>query len=384
MRITSIDLVHLAVPLAQPYKLSAVYGVRTQAEAIVVRVETDRGLIGWGEADPCPPFTEETAGGVMAALADHLGPPLIGRDPTLVNRHLAHMDARLSGNLAAKAALDMALHDLTGKGWGLPATMLIGGPVHADLAVLWPLGSGTIEDDAPVIEARRAEGYNAFMVKMGAADVRADVARLRALIERYGGEIDLIPDANQGWTEAEALSFAEALRGYDVTLLEQPVAADNIAGLARVRRAATFPVSADESVTSARRALQLVEARAVDVFSVKVSKNGGLAGGRRIASIAAASGLGCLMNSMLELGIAQAASLQLGIATENLHDTGHAYMSVLRMADDVTDFGRLVSGGRVRPSDRPGLGVEVDEAKLRRYAVRQQRVAAGEAKGAVS
>ncbi len=128
-------------------------------------------------------------------------------------------------------------------------------------------------------------------------------------------------------------------------------------------------MSADESLVGVHDAAALIRAEAVDVFSLKVSKNGGIAKCRQIAQTADAFGIKCLMNSMLEFGITQAASLQLGCTLSNLLPIGHAYGSVVRMADDITDFGRNVSGATVRVPDGPGLGVALDEEKLKKYTL---------------
>ena len=122
-------------------------------------------------------------------------------------------------------------------------------------------------------------------------------------------------------------------------------------------------MSADESVESISDAATLIRELAVDVFSIKVSKNGGLDKSKQIAQMADGFGLKCLMNSMLEFGISQAASLQLA----NLADLGHAYGSVLRMSDDITDFAKNISRYVVTVPSEPGLGVALNEDKLRKY-----------------
>ncbi|MCP5367158.1 MAG: mandelate racemase [Hyphomicrobiales bacterium] len=375
MRVRSLDIFRVSVPFVVPYKLSKLYGTVTHNQAVILRLETDTGVVGWGEADPLPPFTEETSEQVRDALHGFLGPALMDLDDLSVNGAHWAMDAVMDGNTLAKGAVDMAVHDAVARSLGVPVHLLLGGALHDAIPVMWPLGSGTAEDDAQVIEPRRAQGYRSFMVKMGSAPVADEVARVAALTERYP-DIAFIADANQGWTEDEAMAFVDGVRPYPLVLLEQPVARSDEAALGRVAAAADLPVSADESVFTLADAARLAAAGTVDVFSVKVSKNGGIAPGRRIADLALAHGMGCLMNSMLELGISQAASLQLGATLGNLVDCGHAYMSTLRLADDVTDFSALVSGGDVRVPDTSGLGVTVDEAKVRSLAMDHVRLAA--------
>lgn len=372
--IQSIDLFSLTVPFKTPYKLSRLYGTLSTTTAIIVRLETVSGLIGWGEANALPPFTEETPGSVLAALSDHLGPALLGMDGANLNASLAVMDATLSGNLSAKGAIDMALHDIMGKAAGLPVHAMLGGALRQSIDVLWPLGSGTPEEDCALVETKMAEGYRTFMAKMGAQPIEAEVERVRVLTQRFHPDVAFISDANQGWTESEARRFIQGVNQYPLALIEQPVAKHDFEALKRLRQASIAPLSADESVQSLTDACRLVRQQAVDVFSIKVSKNGGIAAAQKMAAVAEAAGLKCLMNSMLEFGITQAASLQLGCTLPNLLDMGHAYMSTLRLADDVTDFSDWVSKGKVKVPDRPGLGISVDEDKLHRLAGEHRRL----------
>lgn len=383
MYISTIELYHVAVPFHTPYRLSRRYGTLPETQAVVLRVATDTGLTGWGEADPHPPFTEETVSGVLALLRRHLLPPLLGADPRAINRLLNGADAQVAGNPLAKGAIDMALHDLAAKSAGLAVHELLGGALHRELPVLWPLGSGTAGEDAAVIEERRAQGYGSFMLKCGARAVDADVARVCATVDRFGAEARFIVDANQGWDRPEAVRFVHGIRETAVEFIEQPLAAADVAGLRRVRELATSPVSADESLVTEHDALRLIRAEAVDVFSLKVSKNGGIAATRRIGALARSAGVSCLMNSMLEFGITQAASLALGCTLPNLVGCGHAYMSTLRLADDFTSFPHQVDGGVVRVSDRPGLGIEVDEDKLAHLARGHWRIEERPAGGGV-
>ncbi len=374
MKITDVRVNLVAIPLANPYPLSEVYGTVTHARALVLRLETDDGLVGLGEANPQPPFTEEAPEGALAILTERIAPALLGLDAGNVGAVLARLERVLTGNPTIKGAVDMALHDLLGKALGVPASRLLGGALRSEVPVLWPLGAVPAPENAPVVEAKLEEGYESFMIKLGSRPIDDEIADVETLLGRFADRAAFIVDANQGWTVPDALRFAGASRPWPVRLIEQPVAHHDHAGLRRVRDAAYAPVSADESVQSVEDAVRLATAGAVDVFSIKVSKNGGLAQARRIAEIGAAFGMRCLMNSMIELGISQAASLQLGVTLANLLDVGHAYMSTLRASDDVTDFSGLVSRGVAEVSERPGLGIELDVDRLDHYTVAHAHV----------
>ena len=187
--------------------------------------------------------------------------------------------------------------------------------------------------------------------------------------ENFGDQISIIVDANQGWELAEALTFLEGIGDCRPDLIEQLIHRESIDGLKRFRNRSLCPLSADESLETILDASTLIREQAVDVFSLKVSKNGGLSKTKKIGETADVFGLKCLMNSMLEFGIAQAASLQVGCTLTNLVDLGHAYGSVLRLSDDVTDFGQNISHGVVTVPGGAGLGVTLDEDKLKKYAV---------------
>ncbi len=367
MKVTRIEAFHVTIPLVQPYVLSKRYGTVHQAHAVVVKVHTDEGICGYGEANPMPPFTEETWGSVFAALKYHLGPCLLVEDPRDLTRLNSAFDRMLGANLLAKGALDVALWDIWGKSLGVPVHRLLGGALRHEIPLLWPFGSGTPEEDVERITSKMKEGYRTFMIKMGANPIDVDIARARAITEAFGDKIHVNVDANQGWDLPQALTFFEGTRGCRLDFVEQPLPKGEIQALRLVRSRATHPISADESVQSVRDAVELARDGLVDVFSLKVSKNGGISRARDIVALARSHGIRCLMNSMIEMGISQAAALHLGAATHNLIDCGQCYMSTLRLIDDVTDFGDLIDDAVARVPDKPGLGVEIDEDRLKKY-----------------
>ena len=373
MRIAAVDLWHVKSPLKRPYHLSKFYGTLTYAEAVMLRLVTDDGLEGWGEADPLMPFTEEWAGGVFQFLSERLAPRLIGRDIGDFGAIFDDLSRHAPGNGCARGAVDMALHDAVARAAGVPLHVLLGGKVRSEIAVLWPLGSESLEESTEIVVKKTREGYRTFMIKTGSRDVAEDAVRTLALIERFP-EVRFQADANQGWSEDEALRYVRLIDTAPLALLEQPVAKANHAGLKRVREAALFPVSADESVFSLTEAARLAAMGAVDVFSIKPSKNGGLAPSRKIAALAEGHGISILINSMIEFGITQAAALHLGATLPNLMACGHALMSTLRLDDDPTDFGGFVTRGMARVPEGPGLGIAVDVAGLERLAIAHARV----------
>ena len=367
MKITGLELFHISIPFAKPYKLSKVYGTRYDAEAVVLKVHTDAGIVGLGEADPLNPFTDETPATVMVVVRDLIAPHLMGRNPTHITAIESDLDMRVHGHLLARGAVNMALFDIAGKANNLPAHMLLGGLYQDKVPLLGPIGSGTPEEDAAAIRQLIENGYQSVMIKMGALPIADEINRMISAHKLFGDRINIIVDANQGWTVDETMRFIDGIGSSRPDLLEQPIDRHDIGGLKRIRSRASGLLSADEGVASLQEAAALIHAQAVDAFSIKVSKNGGLSKAKKIADTADAFGLKILMNSMLEFGITQAASLQLGCVLPNLLEMGHAYMSVLRMSDDITDFGDNISRAVVTVPPGPGLGVRLDEDKLKKY-----------------
>ena len=369
MKIKHVDLFHIRIPFVTPYKLSKAYGTLENAEAVIFKIHTDEGIIGLGEADPMNPFTEETPRSVMTIMQDVIAPRILGRDPTQIGMIEADLDSAVHGHPTARGAVNMALNDIAGKVYQVPVHALFGGVKQAQFPILWGTGSGTPEEDIVTIEALAKKGFRTVMIKMGALPISDEIKRMVSVRKHFGDEMSIIVDANQGWEVSETLKFIRQTRNHPPDLLEQPVKHWDIRGLKQIRRHSFCPVSADESVTSVHDAALLIREEAVDAFSIKVSKNGGLNRSKQIASIADAFGLKCLMNSMLEFGITQAASLHVGCTLSNLVKMGHAYGSVIRMSDDVTDFAKYISGSTVAVPQGIGLGVSLDEDKLKKYKI---------------
>ena len=367
MKITKIELSHISIPFAIPYKLSKTYGILHDAHAIIFKVHTDEGIVGLGEANPMRPFTPETPTSVMKVTLDMIAPHLMGQDPTRMAMVESTLDDIVDGHLTARGAVNMALYDIIGKANNISIHTLLGGLRHVKLPLLFGVGSGTPEETIAVIEAQIETGCRCFMIKMGALPIADEIKRVIAVREQFGDQISIIVDANQGWEVAEAIEFIDGINGYQPDLIEQPIKRGDMEGLKRIHEHSPFLLSADESVSTVSDAATLIREKAVDVFSIKISKNGGLDKSRQIAQMADGFGLKCLMNSMLEFGITQAASLQLGCTLSNLIDLGHAYGSVLRMSDDITDFGQNISEAVVTVPSASGLGVTLDEEKLKKY-----------------
>lgn len=366
-RIVNAEIFEIEAAFVTPYKLT--HGIIATTTAVMIKLVDSDGVVGWGEANAALSFTGESSSDVARALKEVLLPAVLAAPSVEPGRIDRMLDAALPKQLYGKGAVSMALLDILGKRLGVPVATLLGGAVRTTLPVLWPLSNGTAEDDIEVIDARAAQGFRSFMLKMGTSPIADEIGRVATLEAKYGDRIGFIADANQGWSREQAREFLDGVKGSRLAFVEQPVAGDDVDGMAALARATALPLSVDESLIGLDVAGRIASLQAARIFSIKCSKNGGPLRAQRIAAVAEAFGIRCYMNSMLEFGITQAASLQHAMTIGNLVEFGHAFMSTLRLAEDPTDFGSLVRNGTVTLSDRPGLGVQVDEAHVRRLTI---------------
>ncbi len=325
-------------------------------------------MVGIGECDPEPLFTSESTHTVRVVLEKHLAPKLIGQEALGISHIHDVMDGLIKGMPLAKSAIDMAIHDLIGKYYNMPVTTLLGGAKRKSLPIMGSLGINSPEDNAKQALQMLDDGYTSIMVKIG-ADIKTDIERTFAIREAVGSDIPLIADANQGWEAKESIYYAKAVKACELVLFEQPVKASDLDGFKQVKREIDIPLAADESVLTFNEAKRMVTEKLVDVLSIKVTKHGGIYPSKKIIDLADAFGVKCLFNSMIEEGITQAASLNLGLTTSNLFPHGHAYFSPLRLDADITNYSDNIKNGRIHAFDKPGLGVEIKRDVMERYIV---------------
>jgi len=367
MKIVEIEVIHIKVPLKRPYKLSKIIGTVESTEPIIVRIITDEGIIGIGETDPLIPFTEESPEVVKICLKETLGPALLGVDPTNIAELHRLMDNILKQNLIAKAAIDIACYDIFGKKTKLPIYKLLGGNIRSEIPISGPLGC-SLEETAGQISEYLKMGINTVMIKTGSVSLEEDILKVK-IARETAPQMYLLVDANQGWDRSAAIKFGKSVEKYNIEFLEQPVPYWDIEGLAKIRESINIPISVDETIFTIHDAVRVIEKKAADIFSIKVAKNGGIYKAKQIVNLAKAFGIKCRMNSMIEEGITQAASLQLGVCVENILESGHAYFSSLRLKEDISTFSNQIHKGIVKIHNKPGLGIDIREDILEKYVI---------------
>ena len=368
MAIRSIETTIVDVPTVRRHKLSSL-SVTAQSYVVVV-LRLANGIQGIGEAATLggPRWSEESVESIKANIDAYLAPALIGARADRFEAARSRMDEAAKRNNAAKGAIKSALFDAVGKTLGVPAVQLLGGAVRDSVPVLWTLASGDPGQEIEEAEKKLAARlHNTFKVKIGAQAPGADLLRMRKLATALEGRASLIVDANQAWDETTALHCLPVLAELGVRLVEQPLPAWNLAGMARLRARCTVPLMADECVFSTHEMLDVARAAAADVISLKLVKHGGLLATRKVAAVAEAAGIGLYGGCLLESSIGAAAHLQVFAGLPNLA-WGCEHFGPQILTDDLVVEPLRFADFHIHLPSGPGLGVTLDPDKLRRYA----------------
>ena len=363
MKIKRVEPIAVCLPMTKPVFMAGVE-IR-QADNVLVRIEAANGAVGWGEAASAPTMTGETVESMMAAVL-YLTPALEGRVADDIAGACAAMAGRMYGNSAAKAAVEMALHDLVGRATSRPAYALLGGKQRSRIAVLGVISNGELAADLRDAGAKKAAGFAAFKIKVGIDQPMVDGERTRQICRLLGPDLLICSDANQGWSADEAVQYVRAVTGSGLAFFEQPVLADDVAGMAAVAAAADCAIGADESIHSLEDIRRHHQRHAERGASLKTIKLGGLRGvmaaGRLCDELGMAVNVSCKAG---ESSIACAAAIHIAAALPQI--AWGLTLSNEGLADDVTARPVRIARGHVEVSDRPGLGIDVDEDRIRRY-----------------
>ncbi|MFY9898294.1 MAG: enolase C-terminal domain-like protein [Xanthobacteraceae bacterium] len=382
MKIKTIEAIAVRLPMKKPVQMAG--ETVAQAENVFVRVESDAGAVGWGEAAAAPTMTGETIAGMMAAI-ELMRPKLFGRAAYDFAGAAAAMDAQLYGNSGAKAAIDMALHDLVGRASERPVYALFGAKQRSRMPVLAVIGSEDAAADLREAQARWNAGYRAFKIKVGLGSPEADAVRTMMLCQALkgqalegqaqGGAPCLVSaDANQGFSVDGALTFVRGIGDCGLDFFEQPVSAHDLDGMSRIAAATKVPIGADEGIHSLDDIARHHERKAARGVSLKAIKLGGLSG--LFAASRLCGQLGMQVNISCKTGetsLASAAAVHLAAVAPAL--AWGLTVTSSGLAEDVTAAPLRVDAGHVEVPERPGLGIDVDEHRLRRRQQEFKRVA---------
>ncbi|HEX2229720.1 MAG TPA: enolase C-terminal domain-like protein, partial [Candidatus Binatia bacterium] len=318
----------------------------------------------------------ETPQTTVHIINDILAPALKNHDPSRFEAAHAVMDKAVKGYPYCKAAVDAALYDVTGKALKVPAYQLLGGLFRERIPIAHSLG--LMEIDKAVEEARQAvaEGVKTIKLK-GGVEPRRDIAVVERIRSAVGSDVKICVDANQGYSSPKlAVQVIKAMAEYDLLYMEQPV--EGIDLMAEVTRRVDTPVMADESAWSAHDVLEIASKKAADVISVYTTKPGGLFKAKQVAAVAQTAGMACNVNGSVETGVGNAANIHLAASTgvvtyacvvpvSTPKEQARSEIAGIYYSDDIISEGFEYSAGDVIVSSKPGLGIELDEGKLKHY-----------------
>ncbi len=339
------------------------------ADNLLVRVEADNGLLGWGEAASAPTMTGDLQAGMVAAVREILAPALIGEDALEHARLGRSCAGLLAGNHGAKSAVEMALLDLAGRHLEVPVSDLLGGALRRRVRPMLLLGNERVDDDIAEARANSEQGVGFFKLKLGVKPLDEEIAATRALRAALGEATTICADANMGYTVEQAERYAAAVAECGLLFLEQPVRDADIEGMARVAASGAIPLCADEPIAGAEDIRRFHAAGAARGVNLKTIKFGGPSATVRAGHLCEALGLSVnLACKVAESSIGAAALAHVGAAIARL-DWGvsvtHRYL-----ADDLVIEPLEIRNGEVEVPTGPGLGVEIDERRIERYRVR--------------
>lgn len=364
-RIVGFDLWHLALPVVSR-RDHGIGRVEAEVEVVVLRLTAEDGRHGWGEAACWSVFTGSPEAS-LAALDRYIRPHVLGRPLAEAAGMMADAARAVAHCTEAKAALETALLDLTGRVAGLPVWALLGGCAQAEIPLSVSLADPDFAADLALVERLAAEGVGIVKLKAGVAGHRFDLDRLERL-RRDHESLDIRVDYNQGLGPETAAARLRDVAAFRPGFIEQPVAAAQFALMRRLRAAVEVPIIADESVFGPEDMLRAVEEEICDGVSVKVMKAGGLRRAQAVAGIAAAAGLTAYGGDMFETGLGHLAGAQMIAATPAIGLGCEFYQARYYLAEDILAEPFPIREGRVVVPRGPGLGIAVDPDRLDRFA----------------
>ncbi len=383
MRITRIE------PMVIELKMRWHYGwhglISPIGRYVILRIETDEGLVGLGEAPVLPDwggehgrYYGEDPVTAVHVLNEYLWPILEGADPLDIAPLLQRLDAPLRGHMSAKSAVDTALHDLAGKAMGVPVYKLLGGAMTRKIPVCHSVGLASPEEAAREVAGAVADGVMAMQVKVD-GDPEGDCAVIAACRAAVGDGVALNPDINTGYsTVKEAIGVIQAMAEYGIGYIEQPV--EGLERMVDVTAAVNVPVMTDEGAWTPHDALEVVRNKGADAITIYYSKSGGLQRAMHVGLIAATAGLPVNVNGALEMGVGNAANLHLAAALRGvvwpsvvpvttLEGREQCKIGGVFYTDDIITEPFEYADGCLTVPDKPGLGVELDPKKIEKYRV---------------
>ena len=368
LKIKAIDLYAIHLPLRVPFVIS--YHSYQYMPSVIVKIETDEGIIGYGESVADEHVTGETWEGIFHTLKNTLGPAVIGQSPMEMEKLHEIMNRTLYGAPTAKAAIDIACFDIIGKKLGQPVYQLIGGRYHDKFPITHVLSIAEPEQMAEEAAAMIVKGYDSFKMKVG-TDIKKDVKRIEAVRKRIGNDPAIRVDVNQGWKNSAAtLAAIRSLRDLEIDWLEQPVLADDIDGMALIRSKTDISLMVDEGLKGTREMREIIQKNAADKVNIKLMKCGGIYPAVKLVHQAEMAGIECQVGSMVESSVGSAAGFHVAFSKKMI--TSVELTGPLKFSKDIGNLYYDVPF--IQLTEQPGLGIDVNDEHLQEMTVFQDAI----------
>jgi L-alanine-DL-glutamate epimerase-like enolase superfamily enzyme len=369
MKITGLEVIPYRIPYRKTHHIATL--TLSALDNVIVRLRTDEGIDGVGEAVSEPKWNSTVLEAHEGVLRLYLGPAIIGMDPFMIPRIWQKMNRVVNGHYSAKAAIDIALYDLIGKALNLPVWKYLGG-ARTEITIEGPgFGIGFMEPQAAAEFALTAsqQGCREIEIKIGhPAGWRHDLDVVRAVRDACGPSVSLKVDVTEAYTFKTAMTALPALVQIGVDWVEQPLPQHQLEDLARLRNAVPVGIMLEESVGHPADILRIAAIGAADAIHVKIPMLGGITMSRQIEAICRAAGLGVQAGSSTPSGIGLAAVHQFAASVWNLVRGCHG-SPLARAVDDVVVDPVGAYAASIVCTDKPGLGVDVDWEKVKKYRV---------------
>lgn len=347
--------------------LGTTLGSWTVCRYVILKVHTDEGLVGISETPPWINVSREGQSSIVAIIRDYLGPIIVGKNPFNTEAIWAEMDRVCPGNASAKNAIDIALYDIMARSFNTPIYNLIGGKVREKIPLTGLVGlAGSIKEMVDYGEWWAAQGYRTIRFKIGMG-LRKDEELIKTARKALGEEIRIRVDANQIYSPHEAVKVIRALEKYDIEAVEQPIVWYDFKGLSFINKSVVTPVMPHESLYDIHDVVRLIEEDAVGLFGLKIDRPGGITNAKKAIALAELHDIPCCIISSLDLGISTAGSMQIAGTLKKLDFACEATGQVL-IEDDIVKEEICIENGFAIVPNKPGVGVEIDDAKLNKYS----------------
>lgn len=354
MIIKNIEVSEISVPLVTPFKTA----LRTveYVNDIVVKVMSDTGEEGYGEAAPTIVITGESKDSIKTTINNYIKPSVIGLDLSNLELIMEKLNNCIMKNTSAKAAVDMAIYDLYAKYFKVPLYKILGGyrkEITTDITISVNDIDKMIEDSMKAVKG----GFDILKIKVG-KDSKRDIERITEIRKAVGENIKLRVDANQGWTSKQAIKIIRTLedKNLNIDLVEQPVKYWDFEGMKYVTNNTYTRILADESVFSPLDAVKIIQEKAADLINIKLMKTGGIHNALKICDIAEVYGVECMIGCMLESKISVSAAANLGAAKKIITMVDLDGPALCKF--DPISGGPVFNGKNIIMSDKNGIGFE--------------------------